>query len=600
MIYLLIGAILYENRVWQKMTNKNLLYISDIIDELPDKWDFERNNHNGVYQDKTPAGGHKILTWWICDSCKSAYPMYAASKTGFLNLQGTKKTSPRGCSSCHNTKVSLISGYNDLVTLCPELVKNSWDYSKNNELKLFPNQLGPGSGKKAWWKCEYGHSYSMRIVSKTGMNSSGKKMYRPCQCPICSGQITVEGINDLETKYPAIASTWDFDKNILMPNQVHCGSSMDVWWKCEKGHSYKREVWSRVHSNLGCPICSGRYADPGKTDISTLSPFVAKLWDYNKNNANPKNVTLNTHTEYWFICDMCGKSYKSLPFNVHKSYIATGTCNCPVCHNSAGERAVGEFIKAVIANNGIDATVQLNNRTILKNRKELDIYIPELQIAVEFNGIYWHSLECLNSNKISNYRDHNKAVECYKYGIRLITIYENEWAQNTEAIKDFLENAIINANNKNYIDNSCIIHHITYDDMRNRIFSKTSNLSDYNMTIQYGKYISYISYTVQKNILMISSILSGNFECILKIIDSIAEKYQCNTIRIEADLNVSDTVAIRNYGYFLINIIEPELFDITSYDIKKADFIKHNTKNINTKSKDCIYSCGKMVFEKSN
>lgn len=48
MIYLLIGAILYENRVWQKMTDKNLLYISDIIDELPDKWDFERNNYNGV------------------------------------------------------------------------------------------------------------------------------------------------------------------------------------------------------------------------------------------------------------------------------------------------------------------------------------------------------------------------------------------------------------------------------------------------------------------------------------------------------------------------------------------------------------------------
>lgn len=110
-----------------------------------------------------------------------------------------------------------------------------------------------------------------------------------------------------------------------------------------------------------------------------------------------------------------------------------------------------------------------------------------------------------------------------------------------------MENAIINANDKNYIDNSCIIHYITYDDMRNRIFSKTSNLSDYNMTIQYEKYISYISYTVQKNILMISSILSGNFERILKIIDSIAEKYQCNTIRIEADLNVSDAVTIRNY-----------------------------------------------------
>ena len=44
------------------MADKNLLYSSDIIDELPDKLDFERNNHNDVYQDKTPAGSHKILT----------------------------------------------------------------------------------------------------------------------------------------------------------------------------------------------------------------------------------------------------------------------------------------------------------------------------------------------------------------------------------------------------------------------------------------------------------------------------------------------------------------------------------------------------------
>lgn len=583
-----------------KMSKNSIIYISEILDELPDSWNYQRNQESNITPETTPAGSHKILTWWTCDRCKSSYPMYAASKTGFKNLTGTRRIDARACPACNNTKVSLISGYNDLNTLCNELVNNYWDYNKNNAINLFPNKIGPGSGKKAWWKCEYGHSYSMRIVSRTGMNSSGKQMYTPCTCPICSGQIMVPGINDLATVYPDIANTWDYSKNKLLPNQVHCGSGIDAWWKCKYGHSYKREVWSRVHSNLGCPVCSGRYVIPGETDIKTLASETAAIWDYNKNHINPTEATLNTHTEYWFKCNICGNSYQSLPFNVHKSYMVTGTCNCPVCHNSAGERALGEFINDIINKYKINAHIERNNRAVLSDRHELDIFIPELNLAFEFNGVYWHSIECtrVNSN-VSKYRDHNKAVECYKYGIRLITIYENEWAQYSDQVKLFIESAIINAYNiklNTYTSSNDInFEEISTDIIKNELFTNTYIISKNNIKLNNHGHISYISYQIDGNIFKISLIFSGYFESTLNFIESFAKSFSCKIINIQANLDLADSNAIKAHGYDCIRIIKPELLDITNNDITHAKIIKHDSK---IAARYHIYSCGKMVFEK--
>ena len=62
---------------------------------------------------------------------------------------------------------------------------------------------------------------------------------------------------------------------------------------------------------------------------------------------------------------------------------------------------------------------ETNNRTILGG-KELDIYIPSKQIAIECNGIYWHSYD----NKPIKYHI-NKYTECLNKGIQLITIWED-------------------------------------------------------------------------------------------------------------------------------------------------------------------------------
>lgn len=74
------------------------------------------------------------------------------------------------------------------------------------------------------------------------------------------------------------------------------------------------------------------------------------------------------------------------------------------------------------------------NRDILGGR-ELDIYIPEKKIAIEFNGDYWHS-DCMKDKKYHQ----QKTLDCAKQGIQLIHIFEYEW--NNEIKKDKILNYI--------------------------------------------------------------------------------------------------------------------------------------------------------------
>jgi hypothetical protein len=74
-----------------------------------------------------------------------------------------------------------------------------------------------------------------------------------------------------------------------------------------------------------------------------------------------------------------------------------------------------------------------SNCTILKNYKEIDIYIPDLKLGFEFNGNYWHS----DLFKKSNYHQ-NKSLEALNKGVRLIHIWEYE-LNNKNLLKSFIK-----------------------------------------------------------------------------------------------------------------------------------------------------------------
>lgn len=102
---------------------------------------------------------------------------------------------------------------------------------------------------------------------------------------------------------------------------------------------------------------------------------------------------------------------------------------CPKCSpNSLLENRLDELVRSVYT-----GEIYRNSRNVLPSGLELDFYIPELHIAIELNGIYWHS------NKFkSQYYHMNKFLECEKMNIRLHQIFENEMWIEDDALKKSL------------------------------------------------------------------------------------------------------------------------------------------------------------------
>jgi len=145
-------------------------------------------------------------------------------------------------------------------------------------------------------------------------------------------------------------------------------------------------------------------------------------------------------------CDLDKDTY-------HRDYIK-GHWDWEVFSNigkqSKEEILLVNFIKSIYK-----GEIQTNVRGLIKNN-EIDIFIPELSLAVEYNGLYWHSEK---SGKMNDYHI-NKTKLCNELGIRLIHIFSDEWILKEEIIKQKLISIITKPKNRIYA-RKCIIKEIT-------------------------------------------------------------------------------------------------------------------------------------------
>ncbi len=137
-----------------------------------------------------------------------------------------------------------------------------------------------------------------------------------------------------------------------------------------------------------------------------------------------------------FQCKKCNTIFESTWWNVFQ-----GCGRCNVCFpkkefNSYAQQELIEFIQSLNLN------YTYNDRTII-TPKELDIYIPDKKIAIEFNGLYWHSEQ--NLNEAQKYHN-NKTNSCLEKDIQLIHIFEDEWIFKKDIVKSRLKQ-ILNVNN---------------------------------------------------------------------------------------------------------------------------------------------------------
>ena len=234
------------------------------------------------------------------------------------------------------------------------------------------------------------------------------------------------------------------------------------------------EFWQMPYSHLngqGCPHC-GKLKLRETYQLST-DEFVQRAREIHGDKYDYSKVRyVNYKTKVEIICPK------------HGSFWQTPACHfkcdgCPTCkgESSVSKQELGlvEYMKSIY--NGI---INLNDRQLI-NPLELDMYLPFDNIAIEYNGLYWHS-----SMKINKTYHLNKTELCESKGVKLIHIFEDEWHYKQDIVKSRLKSILGLIDEKIYA-RKCIIKNVSFND--SKVFLETNHIQgNVNAKYRYGLY----------------------------------------------------------------------------------------------------------------
>lgn len=292
----------------------------------------------------------------------------------------------------------LIVGQNDFETVCKqngrEDLLSEWHFAKNGDKK--PSDYLPASNKTVWWVCCKGHEWQAKIENRMILGRN---------CPYCYGRRPIVGENDLQTVFPELAKEWHPTKNgELKPSDVKQNTGKKVWWKCEFGHEWQAVIESRS-KGVGCPFCSNKKVLKGYNDLATTNPKLAEEWNFEKNSElTPNDVVSGSQKKVWWKCEY-GHEWKTAIIN------RTNGSGCPYCNglgSSMPEQGIAFYLGKVCR---VEQRIRIDG-------KEVDVFLPEYNIGIEYDGILYHEGK--------EVRDAQKTLHLADRNIYLIRIKESE------------------------------------------------------------------------------------------------------------------------------------------------------------------------------
>lgn len=351
--------------------------------------------------------GSKKKVWWKCEKFNVEFQAPVVAKIKNPNL----------CSVCNGPTV--FPGVNDLQTLHPEIAAE-WDTAKNG---VAPDAVKHSSGRKAWFTCPRGHEYQTLLSNRTILGTG---------CSKCS---SIEAfIGDLKDEMSSMAA----DPTFLGLSRK---SKESIGWKCPEGHE-----WTGTPENFkGCPYCNGtrvtyttasgvtvRTAVPSNGASVADNPAMLGLFAAG-NSVSPESVAVCSAADVGWTCP-AGHNWVAKPYSVKKS-VESGFTGCPHCtqNTSKGEKELQDLVRQIVP---IDESVLVNDRSA-STPYELDVYVPSRKVAVEFNGLYWHS----ERFKSPGYH-RDKYELCRQAGVQLVTVWEDDWKFRQDVVVRMLQHKL--------------------------------------------------------------------------------------------------------------------------------------------------------------
>ena len=285
-------------------------------------------------------------------------------------------------------------------------------------------------------------------------------------------------------------------------------------------------------------------------------------------------------------CDVCEKKQFELPSPIFRRRKNQGIELCPILNpilvsdgTSDIENDIYLYIKSIYSGKIIQ-----NDRSIL-NGKEIDIYLPEMNLAIEFNGLYWHS----EVYKDKMYHQ-EKTILCENKGIQLIHIWEDDWLDKKDIVKDIIQSKL--GMNDKIPARKCTIKEVSSKESK-EFLEKYHIQGNVNASIRIGLYyddslVEIATFGKLRNILH-SNGQENQYELyrlcsksgytvvggVSKLLTHFIRKYQPKQIVSYANLDISNG-NVYNSFFKKISITSPGYYwSKDGYKYHRSNFTKH-------------------------
>ena len=366
-----------------------------------------------------------------------------------VNLYSIKSGASKSCG--HNNKNILSIGDTiDDLTLLSKTANGKWRCICKCGAKL---DVSAYELNKFSHRCNGKHKMQVREIAGQTFgewtvieNVSGSLWRCKCSC----GKI------DCKTYYELISG-----KTTHCMSKVHTDAKLIDLKGKQFGKlavvEYNRPYWvckcscGKTINVLSCNLRNGSTTSCGcsaflfsKEDIlKAINTFNEKPFIYELANLlNVGEATIKNYIQRYDLYDFINRTYRSRYENDIVNYLT---------------------------NRGITNIITSDRKIIAP--QELDIYIPEKKLAIEFNGNYWHSEETKDK-----YYHQQKTIACAKKGIHLIHIFEYEWKAKYDNIIDIIDSTLKICTAKIYARNT-IIKEVETEDAKT--FLNTHHLQGY-------------------------------------------------------------------------------------------------------------------------
>ena len=290
---------------------------------------------------------------------------------------------------------------------------------------------------------------------------------------------------------------------------------------------------------------------------------------------------------------------------------------------SISEKEILDYMKSIYNGNIIE-----NCRNILPNA-EIDIYVPEFKLGVEYNGNYWHRSMyrqdgkkfVFDSGKSPSYHQ-KKSLLARENGIRIIHIWEDQW-QDTRLqpiIKGILKAALHLSDNNKIYARKCAIKEVPADEYKKFCDTHHTQLSrpaEIRLGLYYdGVLVQLMSFSKYKAINkrkvnakydyeLVRGCESFNHSSVVggvsKLLNYFIKTYDPNTIICYSDLNLFNGIGYEKAGFVLDSITSPDKFYVTNDH--KLTRIKRSAKKykeymeaVVNKKLLCCYGAGNLKY----